>query len=93
MAGARPTPFAAGALVPNFGIYLGYSLRETSGTAPVVVRLWNNASAASGTLIAAIQIPTSGSKDVSLHDGGLFFDKGCWIEIVSGAAEGSVYIG
>lgn len=88
---ATPKTFAAGALVPNFGIYAGFSLRETAGAA-AVVRLWDNASAASGTPIAVVNLPASTSKDVFFAPG-VRFANGLFAEVVSGAVEGSVYIG
>jgi hypothetical protein len=93
MSAARLKAFAPGALIPSAGAYAGHTLRETTGTAPAVIRLWDNASAASGTLIATIALPTSTSSTVSIHGDGVWFASGMYAEIVTGACEGSVFVG
>ena len=89
---ARPTPFAAGVLVSHAGYYVGYSLRETAG-AVATVRLWNNASAASGTLVATIALVASASRDFAVPDDGVWFDLGLFVEVVAGTVEGAIYLG
>lgn len=70
------------------GVYRGFSLRETSGTATATVRIYNNASAASGVIVETIQLNPSESRSESLPVGvtvvGIYFEK------VSGTVEGSV---
>lgn len=82
--------FAAGALLPNFGIYGGYSLRETAGAA-ATVRLWDNASAASGTIVATIALVANASRDF-IAPQGVRFANGLFAEVVTGTVEGSVYL-
>lgn len=45
------------------GEYLGYSVRETSGSAAAYVILYDNASAASGEILDEIQLAQSASAD------------------------------
>ena len=70
------------------GVYRGFSLRETSGTATATVRIYNNASAASGVIIETIQLNFSESRSESLPVGVTV--AGIYFSLVSGAVEGSV---
>lgn len=72
--------------------YKGISVRETAG-AVAVVRVWNNAAAASGTLITTIALAASASTDHWLSGGGLAADQGLFVEKVSGTFEGAIRIG
>lgn len=94
MGAGRAKAFAAGALVPNMGYYFGFSLRETAGAA-ATVRLWDNASAASGTLLATIGFTANQSQNIAIGqaDAGVFFASGIFVEVVAGTVEGSIYVG
>lgn len=74
------------------GRYMGVALRETAGAA-AVVRIYDNASAASGTLLDAIDLAANASADPWYGPGGIWFANGVYVKIVSGAVEGSVRVG
>ena len=78
----------SGVVIGAAGVYRGFSLRETSGTAPATVRLYNNASAASGTIIETIQLNPGESRSESLPVG--IAVVGIYFSLVSGAVEGSI---
>lgn len=82
-------PAVAGVVQGGPCIYRGVSIRDTSG-APNTVTLYDNASAASGTVVATFQL-AAGTDKQDAPDGvrcvnGLFLQ-------VSGAIAGSVRIG
>lgn len=86
LTGANQAVFAAPAL------FRGYSLRETGGSAAATVRFYDNASAASGTLLATVTIPTGGSADV-LYDG-VWAALGIYAQVSgTGVVEGSARLG
>lgn len=73
-------------------MYGGYTVQETAGSA-ATVRIYDNASAASGTLIGAVNLAANGSADVSLVYptwcvNGIYVDVGG-----AGTVAGSVRIG
>lgn len=70
--------------------YGGYTIRETAG-AVATVRIYDNASAASGTLLATISLAANESRDVQ-HPVGIRADRGVYVDVVAGAVEGSVRI-
>lgn len=72
--------------------YLGFSLRESTGSAGAVVRIWDNASAASGVILDPIALG-AGESAREFYDGGLDLLHGIYVEIVSGSVEGSVRVG
>lgn len=71
--------------------YRGYSLRETGG-ADAVVRIWDG-TAASGILLDTVALAADGSAQAWYGGGGLRAVAGVFVEVVSGAVEGSVRIG
>lgn len=93
---AVPVPLVVGAsqIVRAAGpvVYLGYSIRETAGSA-AVFRLWDNGSAASGTIVDMISLAANDAKAV-MHPFGIWLVNGLFIERVSGTTyEGSVRLG
>lgn len=70
------------------GVYRGFSLRETSGTASATIRIYNNASAASGTMVETVQLNPAESRSESLPVG--ITVAGIYFSVVSGVVEGSV---
>lgn len=85
--------FAAGELAPAPTKYAGLCLHST-GAAAARVRLWDNASAASGTIIADVELTASGADswvDYTLHPS-VRAVNGIFAELVSGTVEGSVRI-
>jgi hypothetical protein len=73
-------------------IYRGFSIRETSGSAAAVVRLFDNASAASGTVLDEISL-ASGESVREWYEGGIWAVNGIYVDVVSGAVAGSVRVG
>jgi hypothetical protein len=72
-------------------IYRGITVRETGGAAAVVV-LYDNASAASGTIIEEVSLGADESVSY-MHPVGLYTDNGIFLDVVSGDVEGSVRVG
>lgn len=79
------------AVAASASIYAGFAIRETAGAA-AVVRLYDNASAASGTLLDEIALAANESAR-EYYPGGIWCINGVYAKIVSGAIEGSVRIG
>lgn len=85
---AQAKPIAAGSLLTGQGKLAGYSFRETAGAA-ASVKLFDNAAAGSGTLLATIGFTANQSKEISQLD--LWFQAGVFA-VVTGTVEGSVYV-
>ncbi|OHV46607.1 hypothetical protein BBK14_01805 [Parafrankia soli] len=77
------------AVLAAVGVYRGICLRETAGAA-AAVRVYDNPSAASGTVIGAFTLAANASVDV-VHDG--IWVTGVYVDVISGAVEGSVRVG
>ncbi|MEV0993423.1 hypothetical protein [Nonomuraea sp. NPDC050202] len=77
---------AAGAAV-----LVGYTVRETAGAA-AVVRIYDHEAAASGTILAAVALAANESVDV-MYPRPARAVRGVFVDVVSGAVEGSVRIG
>ena len=74
------------------GIFRGYTVVETGGASPATVRIYDHASAASGTLIGAVNLPAGGSADV--HCDGVWCENGIYVDTGgAGTVAGSVRIG
>lgn len=80
------------AVTANAGVYRGFALRETAGAA-AVVRIYDNASAGSGTLIDSVRLAANESLSAWLSGGGIRVSSGIFVDVVSGAVEGSIRIG
>jgi len=89
LAPAIPVAYAANAaLFIGIGNLRGWSIRATAAT--TVVRLRDGS--ASGAILAEVALATSGTSDTQLDSAGVHFGAGVYAEVVSGTAEGSVYI-
>jgi hypothetical protein len=73
------------------GLYRGICLRETA-SATAAVRVYDNASAASGTLLDVVALAANGSASL-MHEPGIQVANGIYVDIVSGTVEGSVRVG
>lgn len=73
-------------------VYRGFAIRETSGSAGAVVRIFDNASAASGTVLDEISLNASESAR-EWYESGLVAASGVYVDVVSGAVAGSVRVG
>lgn len=81
------------AVMANAGVYLGFTLRETGGVTPAVVKVYDNASAASGTLLDTVQVPASGDDRQWYAPQGKWCVNGIYVDVSGGTVEGSVAIG
>lgn len=85
----------AAAVRASAGNYYGYSLYNSSGSA-VVVKIYDNASAASGTLLDVVVVPAAGSVNAyyALEDcyGGVRASNGVYFS-PSASIEGSIRVG
>lgn len=86
---ARRLPLAAGAAIAGRGSFRGFTVRETAAAAAVVVV--HDGPSATGAVLAAITLPASGSLTV-MDPEGVFFADGVFVEVVSGAVSGSVFV-
>jgi hypothetical protein len=88
---ARAIPVAAGQLKTGIGIYRGFTLRETSGTNPAVVQIFDN-TAGSGTLLETVQLPAGSSQRFDYT--AIWYSLGMFVVITgTGTVEGSILIG
>ncbi|SEB43546.1 hypothetical protein SAMN04489727_1723 [Amycolatopsis tolypomycina] len=81
---------ASGAVSPTPCTLRGLSLRDTSGAANIV-DLFDNASAASGTVVATVVLAANGSGHVSAPDG-VRCANGLYLQ-ATGAVVGAVWVG
>lgn len=81
-----------GAVVAHSANYCGFTIRETSGSAAAVVRLFDNASAASGTILEEISLAQGESRS-EYYGAGIRAVNGIYADVVSGAVAGSIRIG
>lgn len=72
--------------------YRGFCIRETSGSASALVRIYDNASAASGTVIDEISL-VAGESTREWYESGIWTSNGVYVDVVSGAVAGSVRVG
>lgn len=80
------------AVAARAAYYRGFSIRETSGSAGAVVRIFDNASAASGTVLDEISL-TAGESAREWYESGIWASNGVYVDVVSGAVAGSVRVG
>jgi hypothetical protein len=74
------------------GEYLGYDVRETAGSSGVTVVLYDNASAASGTILDEIVLAANGVSQVLNERPGKQVVHGIYAAISgSGTLQGAVY--
>lgn len=73
-------------------LYYGFSIRETSGSASAVVRVYDNASAASGTILEEVSLAAAESAR-EYYANGIRAVNGLYLDVVSGAVAGSVRSG
>jgi hypothetical protein len=85
LTGADQVVMAGGAL------YKGFTVRETVG-AVAVVRVWDNATEASGTVLEEIALAANESARECYTDG-IWASAGIFVDVVSGTVAGSIRIG
>lgn len=72
--------------------FCGFTLRETGGTNGATVRIFDHASAASGTLLATVSL-AAGQSSFEFH-AGMYAGNGIYIDTGgTGTVEGSVFLG
>jgi hypothetical protein len=79
------------AAAPRPCIFRGVVVRETAG-AVASLRIFDNASTAAGTVVAAVSLVANEAKDVALPFG-VWAEAGLFVDIISGTIEGSVRVG
>lgn len=72
------------------GRLMGWSLRETSGTAPATIWL-RDGRGPDGPIVAVVQLAATASQNTG-HIGGMALAEGLYVD-VAGAVEGAVYLG
>lgn len=92
MTRSLPLTGADQAVRPSECWYRGYVVVETGGANPATVRIYDNASAASGTLIGAVNLAAGGCADV--HTRPIWCANGIYVDLGgSGVVAGSVRVG
>jgi hypothetical protein len=75
--------------------YYGVTVRNTSAVSGVI-RIWDNAAAASGVLLETVTVPASNSFNIQYNvedqTGGIRAVNGVYFELVSGTFEGSIRV-
>lgn len=71
------------------GEYLGYTVRETSGSAAAKIVLYDNASAGSGVILDEIALASGGASEVLNERPGKQVVNGIYA-VITGAVQGSV---
>ena len=84
-----PLPAASQAISGRAGRLMGWSVRETSGTATATFRLWNTTTA-SGVKVATVSL-NAGESSRDYLPAAVDCEGGLYFELVSGALEGSVW--
>lgn len=69
--------------------YRGFTLKETTGSAVAAVTLYDNASAASGTILDVITF-AAGESAREFYDPGIQAVHGVYLSVVAGAVAGGV---
>lgn len=83
-------PASTGVVRTVPGIYGGYSLRETSGSAGATVKIYDSVAAPTGTttLLDTIALAQGASSGAEMK-WGIFARVGIWV-VITGAVEGSI---
>jgi len=92
--GATPTTVTGSdqAVLTTKGTYLGISVRETGGSNTATAKIYDNDSAASGTVIDEFTVSAAGALSHWFGPGGISLANGIYIDVSgSGALSGSVY--
>jgi hypothetical protein len=84
-------PAAGGRLLNTGGCVTFITSHETTGTAGAEIRLWDGSTNA-GTLVAVISLNAGESTRDDITEHHLTFRTGLYLEVVSGAIEGSVSV-
>jgi hypothetical protein len=84
---ARGLALAAGAAITGVGAFRGFTVRETAA-AVASFRIWDNATAASGRLLATVSLAANASEQFETD---LVYANGLFVEIVAGTVEGSIF--
>jgi hypothetical protein len=84
-------PSNSGPLTNQSGLVLVHNVRETSGSASAVYRLWDGTEPG-GNLLLTIEVAAGASSLNSFALGNLPFETGLYFELVSGVLEGQVTV-
>lgn len=79
------------AVLDKPGVYRGITVANT-GAAAGTVKVYDNASAASGTLVETIALAADASLSV-MYDDGIWVTEGLFVDVADGTFEGSVRLG
>lgn len=93
--GASPRPIINGAslkLAVSAGQLAGFSITETSGVSTARVRLRDGLDTGGDVLMTVALSPGESARDWFLPHG-IAYVTGLYVEVVSGAIEGTVYVG
>lgn len=86
-----PAGTGSGEVTTRPCLLMGWSVRESSGSAAAVIRL-RNGHTTDGAIAASIGLATSGSTTDTAGPDGVWCDSGLYLEVVSGAVEASIWV-
>lgn len=81
---------ADGAVQANAGAYMGFNFTETTGLAGAHIRVYDNTSAASGTLLESVKLAAGESVSDWYGPNGIRCANGIYVDVVTGSVEGGV---
>ena len=84
-------PTASASLISGRVLVFGYAVAETTGSATAALRL-RDGTASSGTRILPIHLAANESVRDWFGPNGIVYQQGIYVEVVSGAIEGSIWI-
>lgn len=83
-------PTASAQIVNGRVLVMGYAVAETTGSATAALRLRDGTTSA-GTRILPIHLAINESVRDWFGPNGIVYEQGIFVEVVSGAIEGSIY--
>ena len=86
-----PTTTTDLVVISGRGVLLGWALRETSGAAPAAVTI-RDGLAATGLVIAPINLAANESTRDWFSDWGIAFSSGIFIDVAAGTISGAIWL-
>lgn len=81
-----------GRVTTGGGLLAGYAFRETSGTAGAVIRILDGSEPANGNLLVPISLSAGESTRDWYLPSAIGYINGIYVQVVSGAVEGVVFL-
>lgn len=85
-----PTTNASREVLGRPALLIGYSFRETTGSATATLEIINGQDG-TGVIVGEIALAASGAETEIIGHPGLFCDNGLYLSVVSGSVRGSMW--